>query len=65
MEISRLMNESTYSIRQAIGISNLKKAMNQDARSVAAIIESMSQSSAKIMEHSVAPNKGSHIDVRV
>ena len=65
MEINNMLQQNINSIRQAIGISNLKKAMHQDASAVAKLLQGMQQASAKIMENSVTPNKGGNIDVRV
>lgn len=52
------------SVRQALGIANMRAAMNQDAQSVASIIKSLEETSAKAMEMSVTPHIGSNIDLR-
>ena len=65
MEINNMLQQSTESIRQAIGITNLKKAMHQDASTVANLLKGMQQASAKLMENSVTPGKGGNIDIRV
>jgi hypothetical protein len=54
-----------YSVRQALGTANLRMAMKQDALSVASIINSLEELSAKNMELSVTPHKGSNIDLKV
>lgn len=54
-----------YSVRQALAIANLQTAMKQDAQSVASIISSLEELSAKNMELSVTPHKGSNFDIRV
>lgn len=53
------------SVRQAIGIANIRTAMKQDAQSVAYIVKSLQEMNAKVMEMSVTPHKGSNIDLRV
>lgn len=64
MNISMDMS-SLQSVRQALGIANLRMAMNQDAQSVAAIIQTMQETSAKAMELSVTPHVGSNLDISV
>lgn len=53
------------SVRQALGIANIRMAMNQDAQSVATIVKSMQDVSAKAMELSVTPHLGSNIDISI
>ena len=65
MEINNMLRQNIDSIRQAIGISTLKKAMHQDASTVASLLQGMQQATAKIMENSVTPGKGGNIDIRV
>lgn len=55
--------ENLQSVREALGIANLRKAMNQDAQSVTMIIDAMEEATAKAMELSVTPYKGSNIDI--
>ena len=52
------------SIRQALGMVNLRRTMNQDAESVAVILKSMQEISAKTLEISITPHKGSTIDIK-
>lgn len=56
---------SLQSVRQALGIASLRKAMNQDAQSVASILKGIEEVSAKTMEMSVTPHKGGNIDISV
>ena len=63
MEINNMLQQNINSIRQAIGMSNLKKAMHQDASAVAKLLQGMQQASAKL-ENSVTPSKGTNIDIR-
>ncbi|MCX7922995.1 MAG: putative motility protein [Clostridia bacterium] len=65
MEISSMVQQYNYSIKQALGVANLRKAMNQDAQTVASLLNDMKVATAKTMEHSVKPNLGSNIDIRV
>ncbi|KUO69231.1 MAG: hypothetical protein APF77_03125 [Clostridia bacterium BRH_c25] len=53
------------SVRQALGVANMRMAMKQDAQSVASIIKSLQESSAKTLELSVTPHKGGNIDLSV
>ena len=57
--------ESLNSVRQALGIATLRKSMNQDAVTTAALLEGLQAATAKVMEHSVTPNKGGNIDIHV
>lgn len=52
------------SIRSALGMANLRMAMNQDAVTVTKLMDSMEQATAQAMELSVTPYKGANIDVR-
>ncbi|MGI6778909.1 MAG: putative motility protein [Acetivibrionales bacterium] len=65
MNINNMLQQNVYSIRQAIGIANIKQAMHQDAQSVAALIEMLPALNAKAMENSITPHKGSNIDTKV
>ena len=60
-----MMMSNIQSVRQAIGMANLRNAMNQDALSVDTILQGMSDASAKILEHSVSPHKGNYIDIKI
>jgi len=57
--------ESLNSLKQAINISALRKSMNRDTATAAALINDMTQTNAKIMEHSVTPHKGGSIDIKL
>lgn len=63
MEISDMMQENIYSIQQAIGISTMKKAMNQDATGVEMLVQNMDEITRKSMEISVKPYLGGNIDI--
>ena len=65
MEINDMLQSNIAGIRQALGISNLRRAMNQDAQSISALLEGMQAASAKLLENSVTPYKGGNIDVSV
>jgi hypothetical protein len=65
MEINDMMLQNISSIRHTINLSNLKKAMNQDAQTMAALLDGMQTANAKIVESSVLPHKGGSIDVRI
>ena len=56
---------SLQSVRQALGMANLRRAMNQDAESMASMIKSMQEISAKTLEISAAPHKGRNIDISI
>jgi len=53
------------SVRAALGVAALQKAMNRDAQTVTKIFEGMEESTAKLMELSVTPHKGANIDTTV
>lgn len=53
------------SVRQALGMANIRTAMKQDAVSVAYIVKNLQEMNAKLMEMSVTPHKGSNIDLRI
>jgi hypothetical protein len=57
MKISPYQSANLASLKQAIGVANLQRAMKQDAQSMETI--------TKMMEQSVAPHKGGAIDLKV
>jgi hypothetical protein len=65
MEINNIMQNDITSVRQSIGISLIKKSVNQDAQSISALLEGMQAANAKTLEHSVTPHKGGGIDIRL
>lgn len=68
MNISSISQQSLYSLRQAIGMANMQRALNQDALSVASITESMknvTNSNAAALRRSVNPHIGGNIDLKV
>jgi hypothetical protein len=65
MEINNALEQNIGSIRQAIGISVLRKSMNQDTQTMAALLQGMQSANGKIMENTVTPYKGGNIDIRI
>ncbi|RKD23563.1 Putative motility protein [Caminicella sporogenes DSM 14501] len=63
--IINMMESNVYSLRQAINISNIRKAMNQDQQSVGNLIKGMEEINKKTMELSLQPYKGSNIDIKL
>ena len=57
MKISSYQSANLASLKQAIGMANMQRAMKQDAQSMDAIMKSM--------EQSVTPHKGGSIDLKV
>ncbi|MBM7561335.1 YjfB family protein [Fusibacter tunisiensis] len=57
MKISAFQVQNLTSVKQALGMANLQKAMNQDQQSVDAVV--------KMMEKSVSPHLGQSIDLKV
>ncbi len=57
MRISEGIAQNIYSLRQAIGVANMQKAMNQDQQAIDSLV--------KGMEQSVTPNKGANIDIKL
>jgi Xaa-Pro aminopeptidase len=54
---------SLQSVRQALGIANMRTAMKQDAESVAYIMKSLQESNAKTLEMYITPHIGGNIDL--
>jgi len=57
MKISPYQSANLASLKQAVGMANMQRAMKQDAQSVDAVL--------KMMEKSVSPHKGGSIDLKV
>jgi hypothetical protein len=64
MNIGSMFNESIGSLRTAINMTNLRKAMHQDAQTMAVLLNDMQTANARIMEQSVTPHKGGNVDAR-
>lgn len=65
MEINNMLQANISSLREAIGMVTLRKAMNQDAQAVSMLMQGMQAASAKTMESSITPYKGGNIDISV
>ncbi len=63
METSGIGKEDLRSIQLALGASILRRAMNQDAPMVDKLLQSMEETTAKMMELSVTPHRGANLDV--
>lgn len=57
INFSQMYTANIASLRQAINISNLSRAMNQDAKSMDNLV--------KAMEQSVTPHKGGSVDIKL
>lgn len=57
MKISPYQSANLASLKQAIGMANMQRAMKQDVQSMDALL--------KGMEKSVTPHKGGSIDLKV
>lgn len=57
MKISPYQSANLASLKQAIGMANLQRAMKQDVQSMDSVM--------KAMEQSVTPHKGGSIDLKV
>lgn len=57
MKVSHYQTANLASLKQALGMATLQKAMKQDAQSVEALM--------KGMENAVTPHKGGSIDLKV
>lgn len=57
LKISSYQSANLASLKQAVGMANLQRAMKQDVQSMDAVMKSI--------EHSVAPHKGGSIDLKV
>jgi len=58
-----MIQANIYSIRQAIGMATMQKAMNQDAAGIEMLTQNMNEMNRKIMENSVSPHLGGTIDI--
>lgn len=57
MKIGDMQNANLFSLKQAIGVSNLQKSMGKDQQSMDMI--------KKMLEQSVKPHLGSNIDLKL
>lgn len=57
MKITNFQAQNLTSVKQALSIANLQKAMNQDQQSVDSVV--------KMMEQSVNPHLGRNIDLKL
>lgn len=55
--INAIQTQNLTSVKQALNISVMQKALKQDAASVDGLV--------KAMEQSVTPHKGQHIDIKL
>lgn len=62
MDISQ-MTSDLQSVRTAIGMSVMSKAMNQDNQTLQPLLHSMVTTSSQALESSVTPYKGTLIDI--
>ncbi|MBB6217881.1 hypothetical protein HNQ80_004017 [Anaerosolibacter carboniphilus] len=65
MDISSYAAQNLYSVKQALNIAVLQKAMNQDASAVSMLVEGMQQTNKAVMENSITPHKGGNIDISI
>jgi len=57
MKITPYQSANLASLKQAVGMANMQRALNKDAQSVSTVV--------KMMEQSVTPHKGGSIDLKV
>lgn len=57
MNITSFQSMNIYSLKQALNVATLQKAMKQDAQSMDSVI--------KMMEQSVNPSVGSNLDIKL
>lgn len=65
MNISNMMNQNIASLRQAIGMANLRNVMNQSQESVNTLMKGMEEANRKTMELSVEPHRGSNVNIQL
>ena len=64
MDIAALsMALSQMNVRQEASISIMKKTMDQAESNGHSVVEMLQDSSVKVMEQSVRPHIGSHVDI--
>ena len=64
MDISSATQQQISSVRQALRMSSLQKAMNQDAQTVGKLIEGLEETN-KAVQRASESHKGNNIDVKV
>lgn len=65
MEIGASQTADLASLRQALGIMTMRKALKQDSQTVATLLNDMAVTASKSLEQASEPHKGTTIDVRV
>ncbi|SJZ43366.1 putative motility protein [Selenihalanaerobacter shriftii] len=63
MNISSAMQSQITSVRQALGMATLQKAMSQDGPTVSKLIEGMEETTKEI-KRAAQPHLGNNIDIR-
>lgn len=64
MEISSMNAQYVYSLKQALGMANMRRAMNQDAQGVKNLMKSMEATNRAIAK-AAEPHKGGSVDIKV
>ena len=65
MNIGSIGAQSLYSLKQALGMATMRKAMNQDAQAVGNLLKGMEESNPKALQRVVEPHKGGNVDIKV
>ena len=65
MDIKDISQENISSLQSAISTVMMRKAMNQDAQTVTALLQDMQANTSSVLENSITPYKGAKIDLRV
>ena len=64
MDITAATQKNIQSIRQALSMTSMQKAMNKDAQTVSKLIESMEETGEAVKE-AAGPERGNNVDIRV
>lgn len=65
MDITSFQTANLSSIKQALNIAVLRNSMNQNASTVETLVNDMQAANTKLLEQSLTPYKGNHIDIRI
>ena len=64
MDVTSAAQQNLSSIRQALSMASMQRAMGKDAQTVSKLIEGMEETTEAI-ERSVQPHRGSNLDVKI
>jgi hypothetical protein len=63
MDINAALQNQIASLQQAVSISTMQKAMNQDGAAVSKLLEGM-QENTEMIQEAAAPGKGNYVNIK-